>query len=262
MLSFLGLDQASHRRNGSRTASPRAVVLIGPPKTGSTHLQGFLVANREHLLRHGWQWPRGRDGEPAGAKSLANLATALWKHSCHGMWNHAPSLATAIVTLCHGRASEQRLYRGPHAETLAYYQREFARVAASSHAPNLVISAEDLALFDGDGAADVAARAALRRLLAPFGSVEVVMVYRTPRAQAVQSVFTEDLDYGHEGVVLGGHHTLSAWLYEKLGDGSLLRTAPEAWPKWRLGCASSSATTGHHGLHRLHLKGWGCPPHS
>ena len=22
------------------------------------------------------------------------------------------------------------------------------------------------------------------------------------------------------------------------------------------------ATAGHHGLHRLHLKAWGCPPHS
>ena len=52
------------------------------------------------------------------------------------------------------------------------------------------------------------------------------MVYRTPRAQAAQSVFTEDLDYGHVGVVLGGHHSLSAWLYERLSGGELLHRAP------------------------------------
>ena len=35
---------------------------------------------------------------------------------------------------------------------------------------------------------------------------------------------------------------------------------------WYVGCVQSGrlggATAGHHGLHRLHLKAWGCPPHS
>jgi len=42
-------------------------------------------------------------GEAASSKSFANLAAALWNRSCTGMWNRAPSLATAILTLCHGR---------------------------------------------------------------------------------------------------------------------------------------------------------------
>ena len=43
-----------------------------------------------------------------------------------------------------------------------------------------MLSAEDLALLDGDGPAAVAARSRLRQLLAPFDEVEAVMAYRTP----------------------------------------------------------------------------------
>jgi len=43
-----------------------------------------------------------------------------------------------------------------------------------------VLSAEDLALLDGDEPAAVAARSRLRQLLAPFDQVEAVIVYRTP----------------------------------------------------------------------------------
>ena len=188
MLSFFSNWGRGEANTSTHRGPKRAVILIGPPKTGSTHIQGFLVANRDHLRKHGWQMPRGVDGADASKKSFANLAAALWNHSCTGMWNRAPSLATAIITLCHGRQNEQRVYRGPPERTLAIYAREFRRIAASRDAPNLVLSAEDLALFDGDDPGAVGARARLRQLLSPFDEVEAVMVYRTPRAQAAQLI--------------------------------------------------------------------------
>ena len=45
----------------------------------------------------------------------------------------------------------------------------------------------------------------------------------------VSTLFTEDLDYGHEGVLRGGHHSLAAWLYERLSAGQLLLT--RGWPQ-------------------------------
>ena len=52
--------------------------------------------------------------------------------------------------------------------------------------------------------------------------------------------------------------------HEKLAEetedafGEPAKLGVTAWSKWRLG----GAMPGHHGLIRLHLKAWGCPPHS
>ena len=205
----------------------RAVVLVGPPKTGSSHLQAFLVSNRANLAAHGWQWPRGVDGQPGGPKSFANLVTALSGRTCSPrMKDNAPTLVDAIASLCHGRSSEIAVARSsPAASLLARYAKEFERVASSS-APNLVLSAEDFALFDGSDATSVGVRRQLRELLSRFEQVEAVVVFRTPRAPAMQSVYTEDLDWGYDGVAEGGRTSLAAWLYSKLDEGTLLRRAP------------------------------------
>lgn len=209
------------------TTSPRrALVLVGPPKTGSSHVQAFLVANRDHLEKHGWTLPPAVDGRPADDKSFANLAGALANRSCSPhQWLGAPTLTDAILSLCHGRDAERRLFERRHEEVLHRFEQSFARIALSA-APNLVVSAEDLALFDGADARSVEARRTLRRLLQPFAEATVLIVYRTPRAPAVQSLFTEDLDWGYDGVREGAHGGMAAWLYRRLHNASLLTTAP------------------------------------
>ena len=204
---------------------PRAVILVGPPKTGSSHVQAFLANNQEFLESHGWQWPRSVDGGRAGAKSYANLVSALAGKACRStIWKDAPTLVDAIVSLCHGRPSEIAAYQRPAQATLHRYSREFERAYKSRR--SVVLSAEDLAYFDGDDPTSVGVRRSLRSLLSKFDDVTAVIVYRTPRAAAVQSTFTEELDWGWDGVELGARTPFSTWLFEKLHDGSLLQRAP------------------------------------
>ena len=216
---------------------PRAVVLIGPPKTGSTHIQHFLTANRQQLAERGWQWPRGVDGAPAGPKSFANLAGALANRTCQsGFATYAPRLLDAILGLCHGRSTERSVYSASPERVLAWYRAEFRRIANNPSAPNLVLSAEDLAYFDGHDATAVRVRSTLRRdLLAPFHTVHMVMVYRQPRVTALYSVFGEDVDVADtfdfrssEGVraAFEARRPFSAWLQRVLDNGDMLHKPP------------------------------------
>ena len=77
MLSFFSNWGRGEANTSTHRGPKRAVILIGPPKTGSTHIQGFLVANRDHLRKHGWQMPRGVDGAAAGQKGSALPAPPL-----------------------------------------------------------------------------------------------------------------------------------------------------------------------------------------
>ena len=120
---------------------PRAVILLGPPKTGSTHLQSFLAANQANLHRAGWEWPHGVDGQPAGPKSYANLVGALTNRSCRTtFWTEAPTLVDAIMSYCHGTNSEKVAFQGAPAPVLAAFRQEFRRIANANR--NLVLSAE------------------------------------------------------------------------------------------------------------------------
>ena len=110
---------------------------------------------------------------------------------------------------------------------LTAFRREFQRIADAKL--NLVLSAEDLAYLDGDGQLAQRARAVLLHdLLAPFaGRVTAVLVYRTPRAAALQSLYTEDRDWARDGVETASdaHAPLSSWLAAKLHGGTLLRSS-------------------------------------
>ena len=50
----------------------------------------------------------------------------------------------------------------------------------------------------------------------------------------------------------------AAWGHATRNHGFNIGIGDPPWPKSRLG----STTSGHHGLHRLHLEAWDCPPHS
>ena len=107
------------------TRGPRAIVLVGPPKTGSTHVQSFLEANADELRNFGWQWPRAIDGGRAGAKSFANLVGALSNRTCRSQdaWTSAPTLVDAILGRCHGRPEEVAEYkRGPAARVRSLFE--------------------------------------------------------------------------------------------------------------------------------------------
>ena len=184
------------------TRGPRAVILVGPPKTGSTHVQTWLEANAAELSARGWSWPRAVDGGTAGAKSFANLVGALSNRSCSPtIWKEAPTFRDAILGLCHGRPSEVKAFGSGPARVRQIFRDEFRRIASDAHAPNLVLSAEDLAYYDGNDAGDVYARRVLfDELLRPFAERWIVIVHRQPRAAALQSVFTEEFDWVKDGV--------------------------------------------------------------
>lgn len=192
-------------------------------------MQSFLVANQEPLRRLGWEWPRGVDGQTAGPKSFANLVGALANRSCRdGFWRNAPTLTDAILSVCHGTPSEKVVKRGPPATLLRIFRAEFLRIANAGR--NLILSAEDLAYLDGDAGLGARARAVLLDdLLAPFrGRVTAVLVYRTPRASALQSVYTEEVDWARDGIetAYDAHATFSAWLSQRLHAGNLLCKPP------------------------------------
>ena len=212
-----------------RNEQPRAVVLVGPPKTGSTHVQSFLAANQDQLLKFGWQWPRAVDGGRAGPKSFANLVGALANSSCREeIWTDAPTVVDAVMKLCHGTKGEKDAYQRQHTRVLDAFRREFQRIASAGL--NLILSAEDLAYLDGDDAGAQHARNLLRHdLLAPFGSrVTVAITYRTPRASALQSVYAEDVEWAANGVRAASDALapLSAWFAARLHSGALLRSPP------------------------------------
>ena len=147
---------------------PRAVILLGPPKTGSTHLQSFLAANQANLHRAGWEWPHGVDGQPAGPKSYANLVGALTNRSCRTtFWTEAPTLVDAIMSYCHGTNSEKVAFQGAPAPVLAAFRQEFRRIANANR--NLVLSAEVSLMLSP----------AVRRALSP-STVGTTATFRAP----------------------------------------------------------------------------------
>lgn len=52
LLCTVGQAAAAAGEGGSSAPKPRAWVHIGPPKTGSTTLQGWMMANVDVLARH------------------------------------------------------------------------------------------------------------------------------------------------------------------------------------------------------------------
>ena len=186
-------QRARHRKNVivhtiqvyERTA--RALILIGPPKTASTHVQTILASNQELLLGAGWQWPQGLWGQRAGPKSFANLATALAAQPRHSSYVERPAFYLSMLSHCRGPPFNSSR------KVIHFFRREFQRVRRSRDAPNLILSAEDLAFFDGRDPVQIHARGQLRRLLSPFERVHVALTYRTPRVEHLHSMFAEEV---------------------------------------------------------------------
>ena len=201
---------------------PRAVILIGPPKTGSTHLQVLLSRNQEFLKTLGWQWPREFGGAKAGPKGFANLATALSGQYCSPRYRRQPALYMSMVSMCRGRSFDD--FR----PVIEHFEREFRRVRASLTAPNLLLSTEDLAFFDGASAVQAFARSKLREMLKPFEQVDAVITFRTPRVKFLHSMFTEEVVEARQSGLSApaASQTFTEWLVARLGANELLETAP------------------------------------
>lgn len=100
-------------------------------------------SNQDFLKGGGWQWPRTNFGTRSGPKGFANLATALASLPCSPRYRDEPTLYLTRLTHCRGPFFNRSL------DVLEFYRREFRRVRRSRVAPNLILSAEDLAFFDG-----------------------------------------------------------------------------------------------------------------
>jgi len=187
----------------------RAVVHIGPPKTGSTALQQYMLNQSRHLFGYGWQWPRSMatntTSMPSSAKFMKALVHALHNQSCYAEWGDRPDLAEGEQRSyrCAGTRSERAAIQGlPPEAVLDKFSDVFAEIAADPVAPNLVLSSEGLGICYGCLIYNLSntdrwslewdTTQTLRAMLAPFPEVTIVAVYRTPRIAAFHSYYTQE----------------------------------------------------------------------
>ena len=226
-----------------RQSTPDAVVLAGPHKTASTHLQLFLSRNRAALLAHGWRWPDAPIVRHATSpKGLAVLAPALLNRSCASdgvpssidWWTH-PTAAPR----CHGDPIEAAAYaRASPAAILASLAAGLAvpppsSLGTSRLPPRPLLATEELDVIASDAISERARREALahlRRLLLaprasppkPAGTVVAVVVLRRPHVAHLRSGWAE-------------------WLADRRATRPLLASLAELAERWARGGSAESA---------------------
>ena len=107
---------------------PRAIVHVGAHKTGSTHLQSFLMEHAPDLMAQGWQHPTG----PFEYKNMTNLALAL-RAACSGQQTFSDYLGKETLDT--------------H-QTLDAFASQMALIARSTIAPNAILSSETFDALD------------------------------------------------------------------------------------------------------------------
>lgn len=204
--------QASAPRHASvpHASVPAAVVLAGPHKTASTHLQLFLVRNRKALAEQGWRWPSAPlSSHPASAKGLAFLAPALLGRRCavRGADSSLAWWATKakdVAPRCHGDPPEVARLSGVAPEKLLGALGHHLHAGnTSAAAVRPLLATEELDMLGSDLLSSEARHAAFARLhalLRPVGSgdgqrhaapVVVVVVLRRPHVDHLRSGWSE-----------------------------------------------------------------------
>ena len=220
-----------------RAAGPHAVIHVGPPKTGTSHLQDFFTNNLARLRTHGWSFPYlfgggengwcrsalfhkngyelnkllntggfSRPGEKLEDEKAAHENTskvADENAALLAFFRHASSAPWWCPGL--DAATRQALRDAKTTDDLAavvkrWWAREFARVASgASGAPNLLLSDEGF----HTPAESYAAFFGPALKAAGFARVTVVSMYRTPRVAFARSGFNQGYEtYKARGYLL------------------------------------------------------------
>ena len=203
------LKRTFGRRLADHNSPPSAVVLAGPHKTASTHLQLFIHNNRKKLAEHGWQWPAAPLlRRPASAKGLSVLAPALLNRRCTGRGGVTSSVAwwsaASVVPKCHGEALEVAAYAAASPERLLdALASDLANCTADTHAvaacSRPLLASEELDVLGSDALSAKARRTALSRLHSLLqgpsakaaATPAVVVVLRRPHVAHLRSGWAE-----------------------------------------------------------------------
>jgi hypothetical protein len=178
---------------------PSAVVLAGPHKSASTHLQYFLVRNRAVLDSLGWHWPAAPLlQEPASPKGFAVVARALLNQSCTsgGVASSDSWWATRLPPRCTGERHETAAVDRVPAERVLAALEQSIGAAASGGRLRPILASEELDVLGSDALSEPVRRAAFARLHALLlpsppvsspGRVDVVLVLRRPHVEHLRS---------------------------------------------------------------------------
>ena len=164
----------------------QCVLLVGPHKTGSSHIQSFISTQAAYLRRNGWVWPSPMPGNPSGKEFYPLVDYMMHDKQCPDVYKEClgtrsreTEAACRLLGLCSDHFFEQ-------------VKQAIAQAMRSNL--NVVIAMEE---FDG-AVADVAGSNLIKHLdelLAPCLRRTVTVMYRTPRVSHLLSAWGETRNY-------------------------------------------------------------------
>ena len=197
----------------------RLVVLAGPAKTGSTHVQSSIIRIQQQLKAQGWLWPSGVvPGRPSTDKSFSGFVSALIDFPrCHFSLRATPPRMTPHesedctippFTHCAGSTAERAAFAS---KSNRQVEEIFKANFASASPMNLVIASEDFPRL-----ACAAFNHSLKRfakLVAPRRP-EFVLTLRTPHLEHWRSGFHQD----QAARILPSNLAFPAWICNRLAS--------------------------------------------
>jgi len=177
----------------------RILLLPGPSKTGTTHVQRFIASNAEFFSQHGWLWPPCPFSTGhASAGGFANLMNALVaKDSGCGKKKDKDKDGKKKRECISPKDPCTKKYLGASPDEIRdFYKKMFAE--AQKNGLNVVFSAEHFSGVGGE--LGPAIFSALRSVL-PFNGglasrdgasgLEVATVVRDPREAQLRSIYAQ-----------------------------------------------------------------------
>lgn len=172
----------------------RAVIHVGPPKTGTTHTQDWIVHNVDRLRAKGWAWPA----------PLPARMNRTYQRGSSALWGHTKDAIGLPLSLCGTVWKEVKGPRGPHLKPFVRdtngakvvqqrWQEHFAHAAKAAR--NLLVSSEMFSLMALNNTSCEGPKPwlLLRRMLqaAGFNSFTVVTMVRTPLVSWLRSSYNQ-----------------------------------------------------------------------